>query len=179
MRYRTTICQQCGAPLEIPTNSTSATCAFCGSHSAVNRGEVADANTASRLQALERNSDLEGLDREWTMQREQFMVRGKHGELQVPTVAGSVLGGGCAAAFGVLWTLFAGGISAGAAAVGGPLGFIALVFPLFGVLFVIAAIAGTFLAVSKARKFQSLHDDYVAKRHVLLQQDVKSTDSAN
>lgn len=177
MRYRATICQQCGAPLEIPTHSTSVTCAFCGSNSTITDAKT-DAKTAARLQALERNSDLEGLDREWTMQREQFMVRGKDGVLRVPTVAASIFGGGCAAAFGVLWTIFAGGISAGAATVGGPIGLIALVFPLFGVLFVIAAIAGTFFAVSKARKFQTLHDDYVAKRHMLLQQDVKSKDSA-
>ena len=138
-------CQHCGAPLEVPARVKQLTCQFCGT-----RLKVQQTGSAIYTEALEEitettsriadntdyiklQNELERIDREWSHEKENFMVRGKDGQLSVPSRTASLVGGIVVVGFGILWTLFATGI---AGAGFGRAGAIAGIFPCFGLLFI-------------------------------------------
>jgi uncharacterized Zn finger protein (UPF0148 family) len=164
-------CNHCGAPLSVPGDARFVTCTYCGTRLEVHRSGGA-AYTAvlnsidQRTERIERDvaeikvrEQMEQLDREWMIERERFMVRGKNGNVSMPNGPGAVVGSAAAAVFGVFW------IFATSSAHGAP-----TFFPLFGVLFIIAAVVGGLTAVGKAAQYGDAERDYKRRRRELQDQ---------
>lgn len=115
-------------------------------------------NLGQKLDVLRVQNELERLDREWTLQRESYMVTGQHGARSIPTATGSVFGGLFAAAAGLGWTIFTVGM-------GAP-GF----FPLFGVVFIGVGLWTAFVGMSKASAHDTAEAAYQARRRSLLRE---------
>lgn len=168
MKVTKVCCQGCGADLDISDGIRFVTCNHCGSklevvHDAsvthtrqLERIERTTRQMAGNLKVIELQNDLELLDREWSMQREQFLVRNKDGSTSEPGAAGAMVGGIVAIVVGVVWMVFA-------ASIGAP-----GVFPLFGLVFIGFAVFSMVSASSKAQDFNSAHSDYQQRRLSLL-----------
>jgi hypothetical protein len=152
----------------LPVPRRFVTCAYCGAKLQIHRSssaiytevlEAIDQRTqqmAADLDVIKRQNELEALDRQWMMQREQYMVRDKQGNASVPTAAGSMIGELIAAGFGIFWTI--------TAASNGAPGF----FVLFGLAFVVAAIVGGVIGSTKSGKYRSAERAYHHRREALL-----------
>jgi len=157
-------CANCGAALEVPAKVSHLTCEFCGTRLQVQRSgnavytetlrEIAKATTRihDNTEVIKLQNELERVDREWMMQREQFMTRGKDGELSVPSTTASIVGAGFMAVVGLIM-----------ATVGHGIGF-------FGILFALIAVGMGIYGVSKAQQYESQHRAYAMKRQRLLGQ---------
>ncbi len=157
-------CANCGAALEVPAKVSHLSCEFCGTRLHVHRSgnavytEVLDdiAKSTSRIEdnteVIKLQNELERVDREWMLQREHFMVRGKEGHLSVPSKTASIVGAGIMAVFGVIFAMSAPGI-----------GFV-------GILFTLVAVGMGIYGLSKAEQYESQHREYAAKRQQLLSQ---------
>jgi hypothetical protein len=185
MQLLSLTCQHCGAPLEVPAKITHLTCQFCGTRLKVQRTgsaaytetleEVAQsvARVADNTDQLKLEQEIARLDREWMMSRDQYMVRGKDGQISVPTKTSAAIGGAIIVVFGLIWTLVAAGM-AGAVGFGinqvggGPLSILPGLFPCFGVLFVIGGIVMAVTAYGKAINFEEHRHAYQAERSRLL-----------
>src|SRR5262249_30652030 len=92
------------------------------------------------LARLRHDSELARIHREWDRERERYLVRSKYGIRQVPTagvgIAAAVVGG----VFGTLWTILAIAITSLAPNFG-PFSIVKIIFPLFGVFFVVFGIS--------------------------------------
>jgi DNA-directed RNA polymerase subunit RPC12/RpoP len=96
------LCDNCGAPLDVPDTARYATCGHCGSRLAVQRNataawtEVAEriAGDTGRINEgvtlLTLQAELERLDREWEMQQGKVSRRGKDGKPE--TAVGAFIG---------------------------------------------------------------------------------------
>lgn len=168
MRLISLNCNQCGAPLEVPEKVQFATCAYCSARLSIHRdGNAVYSQTLDEIQkrteriaedlgAIKLQNELESLDRQWLLDRDRYKVKGQDGHYSVPSQAGSVVGMVLAAAFGVFWTI-------SSASMGAP-GF----FPLFGIVFIFAAIAGGLAGLKKADAFQRNRKSYEVQRKMLL-----------
>ena len=168
MRLVSLNCNQCGAPLEVPEKIQFVTCDYCSARLSIHRegnavySEALDeiekrtGKIAEDLETLKIQNELESLDRQWMLDRDRFKVKGQDGHYSVPSQAGSVVGMILAAAFGVFWTVTA-------ASMGAP-----GLFPLFGIVFVIAAIAGGIASLKKADAYQRNRKSYEVQRKMLL-----------
>src|SRR5438045_5577549 len=154
MEVQTLSCNNCGAPIDVPPQANFATCAHCGSRLAVRRTDsVAYTEVLGRidkttshmsedLQTLRQESELERIDREWQIEREQFMQRGRDGSSSVPSNSGTVvavIGAVGAIVFALFWIAMASSIVGFGFATGfggGPFN-LAACFPLFGVFLII------------------------------------------
>jgi hypothetical protein len=161
-------CNKCGAALDVPAGARFVTCTYCGSRLEVHRSggaaytEVLDAieqnaeRIAEDVGQIRLQNELEQLDREWMMRREQFMVSGRHGTRRLPGKVASLVGAAVAGVFGVFWT-------AAATSMGAP-GF----FTLFGVVFVLFAVGGGIYAFTKAGDYEQAEREYQSRRAALL-----------
>jgi hypothetical protein len=170
MRLISLTCNHCGAPLEVPANTRFVTCAYCSARLQIHRSgnavysEVLDEidkrteRMADDLETIKLQNDLEALDRQWIMAREDFKVRGRDGEYRVPSKAGSVIGLVFVTIFGIFWT--------GTALKMGAPG----IFPLFGVAFVAFAIIVGVMGMAKAQAYEENRKDYERRRRELLRE---------
>lgn len=168
MKLLSLTCNHCGAPLEAPTKTRYLTCAYCNSRLEVKREgqavytevleaiEERTARIAEDVETIKLQNEIERLDREWTLQRERYLVKGQEGDISVPSTAGSVVGGLVGAGFGVAWTIFT-------ASIGAP-----FIFPVFGILFIVLALAGTFSGTAKAEAYRLEQGSYESRRRALL-----------
>jgi hypothetical protein len=163
-------CSQCGAPLQVPEDVNFVTCGHCHAPLQIRRDasvtytqlvKELDRRTAEmseQLAKLRQGQKLEDIDRQWQIERESYMLRGKHGSRMTPTVAGGVItmivGGG----FGLFWTFMATTITRGAP------GGVGSFFPLFGILFTVLVIGGGIYAISKAKRLEEAERDYRRRR---------------
>ena len=161
-------CNHCGAPLSLPAGARFVTCTHCGSRLAVHAsggaaytevlGEIrADTRRiAGDVEAIKVQNQLEQMDREWMIERERYMIHGKHGS-HLPTedrAAGTVMGV-FVIAFGVIWTIIAG-----------------VAFPpmaLFGVFFIGFAIYGLMSGNRKAQEYRAAEERYQSRRRAVLE----------
>jgi hypothetical protein len=170
MKITKVCCQGCGADLEVDENVRYVTCNYCHARLEVvhdtsvthtrilERLEKSTERMAGNLQVIELQNDLERLDREWESQKEGYMVSGKHGHRYLPSTGGSIFGGVIAIVFGVIWMSFAAGMGA------------PFPFPLFGLLFIGAAIFGMVNSSSKASAYQSADLEFQQRRQRLIRQ---------
>lgn len=125
------------------------------------------ADDVSKLEAelaeLRAEKELERIDREWEAERQQFMWVDKHGLKHVPTTGGAMAGGGVAAAFGAVWTVFAISITSSGPSFG-PFAVAKVFFPLVGIAITIGAIAMAFVGARKATEYEKAHAAYQARR---------------
>lgn len=185
MKLLSLTCQHCAAPLEVPAKITQVTCQFCGTRLKVQRTgsaaytesleEVAQqvARVADNTDQLKLEQEIARLDRDWMLSREQYMVRGKNGQLNVPTRASAAVAGVIIVVFGVFWTMMATGI-AGAVGFslhlvgGGAFGLIAGFVPCFGILFITLGIVTAVTGYREAGAFEHGQAEYQARRNALL-----------
>lgn len=180
MQATSVSCNHCGAALDVGPGARFATCGYCGSRLEIHRTvsavytEVLDRldqrteQIAEDVDALRRHAELEALDREWQLRREGMMTKGKDGKLHRPTAAVGLIGAVVMGAFGLLWTIVAGGIAGTASGMGAPSVF--MVFPLFGVVFIVAAVGTGISTVVKAGEYQRAEEAYQKRRAELLRE---------
>jgi hypothetical protein len=175
-------CNHCGAALQVGNDTRFVTCTYCGSRLEVHHSGGAaytsllqsiDQRTeqiAEDVETIKLQNELERLDREWQMAREASLTRNKDGSMSEPSATSSIVGSVIGAAFGILWTIIAVAMSFGASSAGAPapFQFISCIFPLFGVIFVIAAIAMGIKGVTRGSQFSQRSQEYQAQRDRLL-----------
>lgn len=122
----------------------------------------ADYAASEHMEEIKAQNAVAQLDREWEMQRENYMVTGKYGARYKPTRGGSVIGGIVIALFGTFWTALASSIPAHA-----PVG-IGVVFPLFGVLFIVLGVGSAIHSFTKADSYEKAEQRYQRRRQELL-----------
>jgi Short C-terminal domain len=132
-----------------------------------------------QLAEMRYQNELARIDREWQIEREQYMVADRWGRMHVPTPEGSrllgsvgrgsMIGGLMAVVVGTLWTAFAIFLTEGAPA---PL---RIIFPLFGVCFILFGLLGSIgfhrfaeqaqrMYEEKAAQYQQAFDAYQQRR---------------
>jgi hypothetical protein len=163
-------CNHCGAPLEVAAGASFLTCSYCNSQLEVHRSggavytEVIDQinkrteRIERDVQQIKRQNAVEQLDREWEIRRQELLVRNKDGSRDVPTMAGSAIGGIIAIVAGIAWIIFT-------ASMGAP-GF----FPLFGLLFIAVGVIASISQMTKADAYSREESAYRARREALLRE---------
>jgi hypothetical protein len=111
---------------------------------------------ADQLAEVRYQNELARIDREWEMERERYLIRGRYGRRDVPTTAMAVGIGLVSGIGGLLWLVMAVAITGSAPDVG-PFLIAKYVFPLFGVAFIIGGIAWAFHVYSQAQKYQAAY----------------------
>ena len=114
-----------------------------------------------QLEEIKLQNEVARLDREWELDRGRYLITGRYGNRYLPSKGMSVLGGVVIAAFGIFWTVMA------ASEVGGFGGAFAL-FPLFGVLFVLAGVGMSIYSYSRAGRYEEAYQAYQRRRARLL-----------
>jgi hypothetical protein len=171
-RITSVTCNHCGAPLPIRPETRFLTCTYCGARLEVHRTggalytqvlESIDQRTQrieQDVEAIRRQNEVERLDREWQMRREQLMVRGEDGGASIPSAVGGLVGGLIAAAFGIFFAVTASRDGAPA------------IFPIFGVVFVLVGIGGAIASVGKAAQYRDAEQRYRRQRARLMRDAV-------
>jgi hypothetical protein len=164
----TVACNHCGAPLQISPTTNFATCGYCGAQLEIKRSGSAvytevlqriDSRTQRIEQDVEhikRQNQVEQLDREWMLRREQYMSRNKDGSRSIPSAAGSVFGAVVAVIFGIIWI--------GVASTSGAPGF----FVLFGLVVVIGAVVSSIVGIGKSARYTEAERAYQLQRDALM-----------
>ncbi|HEY1190083.1 MAG TPA: SHOCT domain-containing protein [Gemmata sp.] len=115
------------------------------------------------LAAVRYQNELERIDREWAMERERYMITGKHGRRYIPTVNGGIIAAVVIGAFGAVWTATSFAVTSGAPDFGG-FGVARVLFPLFGVVFTVFGIGYGVQAANKATAYTQAHAAYQRRR---------------
>jgi hypothetical protein len=119
---------------------------------------------------IDREGEIEKLDREWESQRVTLLVRNKTSGYSAPSSAKAVLLAMFSVLVGVLWTLVS--ISFGAP------GFTKWI----GLVFIIAGVGGSVAMMSKAARFRDAEQAYLRRRKQLQSastgDDITQTESA-
>jgi hypothetical protein len=160
-------CNHCGATLQVDEKTRFVTCGYCNSRLAIQQSASAvftqvldkiEENTghiAENLELIKRQNELEQLDREWMMSRDNLLVRGQNGRTSTPSVAGGIFALLIGVGGGIAWTIFA-------TSMGAPWFFTA-----FGILFTCAALFGGVSVMVNGGKFDSARQSYEARRRQL------------
>ena len=117
-----------------------------------------DGVPAEHLEEIKAQNELAQLDREWQLEREDYMVAGKYGNKHIPGKASSLFGGLFIVGFGIFWTITAAGMTGFGGA-----GVFSL-FPLFGVLFVLFGAGISLNAFVKAGQYEQAQRRYQQRR---------------
>jgi uncharacterized membrane protein/DNA-directed RNA polymerase subunit RPC12/RpoP len=148
-------CPNCGAVVEVAPRAPLATCSYCGAKLTMPQpaeSRPADPPAPQTLAQIAYQNELARIDREWEMERRNYVMRNEQGGGQPPTMAAGLFGGVLLVGFGIFWT-------ASAASMGAP-----VFFPLFGVLFIaVGAVAGIGTVV-KAQQYQQAYQAYQERR---------------
>lgn len=112
---------------------------------------------------------LSQLDREWELEKEQYMVTGKYGQRYLPERSTAWGGMIFMTLFGVFWTVMASGlIFSSGPSLPTP---VAGLFPLFGVLFCGFVIVMSLSAIKKANEYEQAKEKYTARRRAIINSD--------
>ena len=135
-------------------------------------------NVERQLHAITHQNEVAELDREWEIARESYMVTGKYGHRYIPSQAGSAFGGVLVALFGTLWTVFAFGVTRMGASMPNTVDGMIGLFPLFGVVFVVAGVGMSIYSFMKASDYANAERQYRRRRAELLsrRQDQRTND---
>lgn len=121
----------------------------------------APAESTRHLEEIKQQNEIAQLDREWAIERENYMITGRYGSRHVPTKSGSVIGGLVIVGFGTFWTIMAATMTQG-----GPWP-VAGLFPLFGVMFVLGGAAMSIRGFVQAGKYADAYQRYQVRRQDL------------
>jgi hypothetical protein len=165
-------CNRCGARLEVGPQARFVTCDRCGAELAVQRTRSAvfteamsesDSAAGEPGAAANLRRDLARLEREWLMERQQYMVMNRYGRRYVPTPAGSLMVAVTVVGFGLVWTVTAFSM-ADLAGRGDP-------FRYLGILVIVLGIVVGGISYRRARRYQKAYDEYRRRRQALLIED--------
>jgi hypothetical protein len=108
----------------------------------------AASSTADPMKLMARQNELAQIDREWEIEKEQYVVYDRWGRAMVPNQMGSTMyrfagntsrgAGVVVLIFGTLWTIFAFWLTSDA-----PFPLVKFIFPAFGIMFVLFGLFGT------------------------------------
>jgi hypothetical protein len=162
-------CNGCGAALDVGPDTRFATCAQCGARLAVKRSESAaytevleklerktDA-IADQLAEIQKQNELERIDREWEQEREGYMVSHKSGRRTEPSATMGIIVAIVAGVFGIIWIGSA--LSMGAPGE----------FACFGAVFILVAIGFGFMNVVKAKEYEAAQQRYRKRRSAAME----------
>lgn len=164
------LCNSCGAALEIESQSRYVTCQYCNTHLSIKKSEsvvyseVLDElrsnsqKTVEKLNLVSLQNELERIDREWLIDRQQYETDGKPPSNSGISLAGSILMGVLAIGFLIFW-------SSTTSEIGAP-----AFFPLFGLAGIAFVIFGIINSSTKASNYTEAKTAYESKRAKLLQQ---------
>lgn len=172
----TVACNNCGAPLEVAESTRFVTCRYCSSQLEIHcsegaaytkvlkaleaRTEQIEANTqqlAEEVQTIRFQHELEEIDREWEMQKEQYYVTDEKGRKSLPTKGGSAVGALVIVVVGVVFISIAAGMGSG-------------LFVVVAVLVIGAGIATAVANMGKADRYEQAKQRYEAKRARVLEE---------
>lgn len=126
-------------------------------------GQSGSDQLGEHLAEVRYHNELARIDREWEIEREQYLIRSRYGTTHVPTTAMglgvAVLGG----LFGAFWTIMALSMTRGGPDEG-PFSIARIFFPIFGVVFTLVMVGFGMSAYSKAKKYEAAHAAYQARR---------------
>src|SRR5262245_9661928 len=118
---------------------------------------------ADQLAEVKHQNELAQIDREWQIERQQYMVQGRYGTTHVPTpgmgIGTAVVGG----AFGLFWTIMAIAITGGAPDEGA-FSIAKVCFPLIGIVLTAGTIGYGIYTYSRAQRYQQAFATYQARR---------------
>lgn len=165
MRFVDSRCIHCGATLRIANDATHICCQYCNSELlVVHEGDRAttelvremQADLGQKLDVLRIQNDIERLDREWTMESQDYTVSDKNGVRSLPSVIGGIFIIVVGVVCGIYWISMANtnGVSG-------------LVLA-FGVLVVITIIASGYISIVKANAHESGETRYQSARRRLM-----------
>ena len=112
-------CNHCGATLEVDENTRFVTCKYCHSSLAIQstgtavftqvleKLEAQTGQIAGNLKVIARQNELEQLDREWNLTREDLRVNGWKPPRELPIAVGGAGGMAVGIGGGLAWTIFA------------------------------------------------------------------------
>ncbi|MBA4062626.1 MAG: hypothetical protein C0501_02750 [Isosphaera sp.] len=130
------------------------------------------ANLGAQLAEVRYQNELARIDREWEIEKEQYMVADKYGRRHVPTTgmgySVAVFGG----VFGVFWTVMAVSITGGAPDFG-PFAVAGVLFPVVGVAITIGTVVFGVYCVRKAEAYNRALAAYQARRAAVRPEDFR------
>nr|MBC8289918.1 hypothetical protein [Planctomycetota bacterium] len=115
MELSPVVCNNCGAPLQIPATANFLTCQHCQTQLEVKRNEsVAWTEKHEQLETIDRRTgqlldqmaqlryqtELSHIDRAWDREEQRYMVRDQYGNTRRPSQMGSIVAGCVIAVFG-------------------------------------------------------------------------------
>lgn len=121
-----------------------------------------DAGRSAQLEEIKLQNQIAQLDREWELERENYLVAGRNGYQSIPEKSSCVIGGVFIVAFGIFWTV----TSAYSTGFGrdGAIG----LFPWLGVFFSIFGGGLSIHAFLKASRYEKARQGYQRKRREML-----------
>ena len=128
-----------------------------------------EAPRSDHLEEIIAQNELAQLDREWELERENYMVAGKYGHKHIPGRFSSAFGGFFIVGFGIFWTAMAASMT-GFGGAG-----IVSIFPLFGVLFVVFGAGMSIMAFVKAGQYEEAQERYQRRRRELQNKNRKTS----
>ena len=167
MRFVDSRCIHCGATLRVARDAAHICCQYCKAELIVVRDGAAvttqmlgemNENLGQKLDVLRMQNEVERLDREWSLQRETFMVSGQNGARSLPSTVGSIFGGGIMIAMGSVMFLIIATAEAPPFVI------------LMPVVMIGAGIVTAFFGMSKASAHRSAEAAYQRRRQVLLRE---------
>lgn len=121
----------------------------------------------NELAEVKHQNELARIDREWEIERRQFLIVNRYGKSFIPTVgmgiATAIVGG----IFGLFWTAIALTITNASPAMtpgNGTFGIVGIVFPLLGFLFTLAAVGRGVYCCIRAQQYNEAFSTYL-ERH--------------
>lgn len=173
VNIRKICCQACGADLQIHEGIRYVTCNYCNARLEVvcndsvthtrllDQIEKTTQSMAGNLKVIELQNDLERLDREWQMEREKWLIRGKNGNLYEPSETSHVFGGFMAVCMGIGVMSFS--------TIGSTSIFFSLFGLVFGLVFVGMGLNSIVRGGDKASGYKSVLQTYEQRRSMLIQ----------
>jgi hypothetical protein len=114
------------------------------------------AESSQQLEEIKTQNAVAQLDREWELERENYMMTGRYGNRYLPKTESSIAGGIILVGFGTFWTLMT--LSMGAP----------IFFPIFGIVFVGIGVVNCITGIRKAAQYQYAERRYRERRHRLI-----------
>lgn len=154
---------------ELRFNGTLSDAEFAKAKAALLAGSVPAADPplaehlAGQLAEVRYQTELARLDREWEIERQHYLIPDRYGRRHVPTAGMGIASAVVVGAFGVFWTILTTAITRDAPDFGA-FSVAKVIFPLFGVLFTVAAIGYGLFAYLRAQKYQQAYQTYLARR---------------
>ena len=175
-------CNSYGAPLEVLDSADFVTCNHCSTWPAVRRTDnitfteqldrlaKKTEELRERLDNLNCQNYLETFDREWSFEREEYMISGRDRVRSIPETRSSVVDGIIIGVFGCLWTAMAVGITA-SAPLFGPFKVARAALPLF----VLGGVLKSITSYSNDGEYRRAEQRYLRWRTNLLSGQSSST----